>query len=104
MEPMTMMAIGSAVASGISSIFGGKAAAAAARNAADIIALGARHNKRDLADAAIKAGKSIEQFRGELLDVIFKCWKNIDVIPRNARYHSNFGVIKMKLWSKICGG
>lgn len=47
-----------------------EAAAAAARNAADIIALGARHNKRDLADAAIKAGKSIEQFRGELLDVI----------------------------------
>lgn len=47
-----------------------EAAAAAARNAADIIALGARHNKRDLADAAIKVGKSIEQFRGELLDVI----------------------------------
>ncbi len=47
-----------------------EAAAAAARNAADIVALGARHNKRDLAEAAIRAGKSIEQFRGELLDVI----------------------------------
>lgn len=47
-----------------------EAAEAAARNAAAIIDLGARHNKRDLADAAIKSGKSIEQFRGELLDVI----------------------------------
>jgi HK97 family phage major capsid protein/HK97 family phage prohead protease len=47
-----------------------EANAAAARNASDIIALGARHNKRDLADAAIRSGKSIEQFRGELLDVI----------------------------------
>jgi HK97 family phage major capsid protein/HK97 family phage prohead protease len=47
-----------------------EAAEAAARNAAAIIELGARHNKRDLADAAIRSGKSIEQFRGELLDVI----------------------------------
>ena len=47
-----------------------EAAAAAARNAADIIALGVRHNKRDLADEAIRAGKSIEQFRGELLEVL----------------------------------
>jgi HK97 family phage major capsid protein/HK97 family phage prohead protease len=47
-----------------------EAAEAAARNAAAIIDLGARHNKRDLADAAIKSGKSIEQFRGELLEVI----------------------------------
>ena len=47
-----------------------EAAEAAARNAAAIIELGARHNKRDLADAAIKSGKSIEQFRGELLEVI----------------------------------
>ena len=47
-----------------------EAAEAAARNAASIIDLGVRHNKRDLADAAIKSGKSIEQFRGELLEVI----------------------------------
>ena len=47
-----------------------EAAEAAARNAAAIIDLGVRHNKRDLADAAIKSGKSIEQFRGELLEVI----------------------------------
>lgn len=47
-----------------------EAARAAAKNASEIIALGVRHNKRDMADEAIRAGKSIEQFRGELLDVI----------------------------------
>ena len=47
-----------------------EAAADAARNVSEILSLAARHNKRDLGDAAIKAGKSIEQFRGELLDVI----------------------------------
>lgn len=46
------------------------AARAASQNAAAIIDLAARHNKRDLGDAAIRDGKSIEQFRGELLDVI----------------------------------
>lgn len=47
-----------------------EAAKAAARNAADIVALGAKHNKRDLAEAAIGAGKTIDQFRGELLEVL----------------------------------
>lgn len=47
-----------------------EAAKEAARNAAEIIALGAKHNKRDLADAAIRNGRSIEQFRGELLEVL----------------------------------
>ncbi len=47
-----------------------EAARAAAKNIAEIVALGARHNKRDLADAAIRDGKSIEQFRGELLEIL----------------------------------
>ena len=47
-----------------------EAARAAAKNIAEIVALGARHNKRDLADAAIRDGKSIEQFRGELLELL----------------------------------
>lgn len=47
-----------------------EASADAARNATAIIELAARHNKRDLGDAALRSGKSIEQFRGELLDVI----------------------------------
>lgn len=45
-------------------------ARATAKNAADILALGARHNKRDMAEDAIRSGKSIEQFRGELLEAI----------------------------------
>ncbi len=47
-----------------------EAAKVAARNAADIMALGARHNAADLAQKALSEGKSIDQFRGELLEVI----------------------------------
>lgn len=47
-----------------------EAVEAAAKNASAIIELAARHNKRDLGDAALRSGKSIEQFRGELLDSI----------------------------------
>jgi HK97 family phage major capsid protein/HK97 family phage prohead protease len=47
-----------------------EAAEAAARNVSAILELGVRHNKRSLAEAAIKSGKSIEQFRGELLEEI----------------------------------
>lgn len=43
---------------------------AAQRNAAQIVELGARHNKSDLAQKAISEGKSIEEFRGELLETI----------------------------------
>lgn len=43
---------------------------AAQKNAAQIVELGARHNKSDLAQRAISDGKSIEEFRGELLEVI----------------------------------
>tara|TARA_Y100000593_G_scaffold72636_1_gene133406 strand:+ start:38 stop:1906 length:1869 start_codon:yes stop_codon:yes gene_type:complete len=41
-----------------------------ARNTKEILSLGAKHNKRDLADKAIGDGLSIEQFRGVLLDNI----------------------------------
>lgn len=47
-----------------------EAAEAAAKNASAIIELGARHNKRDLADAALRSGKTIAEFRGELLEAI----------------------------------
>ena len=46
------------------------AAKAAAKNASEILALATRHNKRDLADKAIADGRSIEEFRGIILDVI----------------------------------
>ena len=43
---------------------------AAQRNAAQIVELGTRHSRSDLAQKAIADGKSIEEFRGELLEVI----------------------------------
>jgi HK97 family phage major capsid protein len=43
---------------------------AAQRNAAQIVELGARHNKSDLARKAISEGQSIEEFRGELLEAV----------------------------------
>jgi HK97 family phage major capsid protein len=43
---------------------------AAQRNAAQIVELGARHNKSDLAQKAIAEGLSIEEFRGELLEAV----------------------------------
>ena len=42
----------------------------AQRNAAQIVELGARHNKSEMAREAISHGRSIEEFRGELLEVI----------------------------------
>jgi len=42
----------------------------AQKNAAQIIELGARHKRSDLAQRAISEGKSIEEFRGELLETI----------------------------------
>ena len=42
----------------------------AQRNAAQIVELGAKHGRSDLAQKAISEGRSIEEFRGQLLDVI----------------------------------
>tara|TARA_R110000824_G_scaffold82503_3_gene206798 strand:+ start:3293 stop:5164 length:1872 start_codon:yes stop_codon:yes gene_type:complete len=41
-----------------------------AKATSEILALGAKHNRRDLAEAAIGKGHTVEQFRGELLEVI----------------------------------
>lgn len=43
---------------------------AAQKNAAQIVELGARHNKSDMARDAIANGQSIDSFRGELLESI----------------------------------
>ena len=43
---------------------------AAQKNASQIIELGQRHSRTELAQRAISEGKSIEEFRGELLEVI----------------------------------
>ena len=42
----------------------------ARKNDSEILALAAKHNKRDLGEAAIREGQSVDQFRGQLLDVI----------------------------------
>tara|TARA_Y100000114_G_scaffold29846_1_gene25565 strand:- start:4775 stop:7609 length:2835 start_codon:yes stop_codon:yes gene_type:complete len=47
-----------------------KARQAAQKNAAQIVELGARHNKSDMAQKAIADGASIEEFRGALLEEI----------------------------------
>jgi HK97 family phage major capsid protein len=43
---------------------------AAQKNAAQIVELGARHNKSDMAREAIASGQSIDEFRGALLESI----------------------------------
>lgn len=68
-----------------------EAAKAAAENAAEIVKLGQRHNKADLAAAAIGAGKTVEQFRGELLEVIGNAPldnKEIGLSKKEARQYS----------------
>tara|TARA_R110001632_G_scaffold232969_1_gene375701 strand:- start:3827 stop:5977 length:2151 start_codon:yes stop_codon:yes gene_type:complete len=47
-----------------------EAARSAAKDTAEMYRLAANHNKRDLADKAIADGKSLSEFRGQLLDVI----------------------------------
>lgn len=42
----------------------------AQRNASQIVELGARHNQSEMASRAVKEGKSIEDFRGELLEEV----------------------------------
>lgn len=47
-----------------------EAARAAAKEAVEMLTLGAKHQKRDLAEKAIAEGKSIAEFRGILLNAI----------------------------------
>jgi len=47
-----------------------EAAKAATKNAKEIMTLARKHNKADLGEDAIGRGASIDEFRGELLDVI----------------------------------
>lgn len=47
-----------------------EAARAAAKETAEIYNLAAKHNKRDMAEEAVRKGTSLAEFRGQLLDVI----------------------------------
>lgn len=46
------------------------AARSAAKETAEMYRLAGKHNKRDLADKAVHDGRSLAEFRGELLDII----------------------------------
>jgi HK97 family phage major capsid protein/HK97 family phage prohead protease len=56
-----------------------EAVRAARKNDAEILALGAKHNKRDLANEAIARGTSVDEFRGQLLNAITD--KPLDIAP-----------------------
>ena len=47
-----------------------EASRAATKDTAEMYRLAAKHNKRDLADKAVAEGRSLAEFRGELLEVI----------------------------------
>ena len=47
-----------------------EAARSAAKDTAEMYRLAAKHNKRDMADEAVKSGRSLAEFRGELLEAI----------------------------------
>ena len=47
-----------------------EATRAATKDTAEMYRLAAKHNKRDLADKAVAEGRSLAEFRGELLEVI----------------------------------
>ncbi len=47
-----------------------EAVRAARKNDSEILAIAAKHNRRDLGDAAIRDGLSVDAFRGQLLDHI----------------------------------
>jgi len=47
-----------------------EAARSAAKDTAEMYRLAAKHNKRDMADEAVKNGRSLAEFRGELLEAI----------------------------------
>jgi len=70
---------------------------AAQKNAAQIVELGARHSRSDLAQKAIQEGKSVEEFRGELLDVIGsqRALENTDLglSPAEKKRFSIFNVV-----------
>jgi len=58
-----------------------EAVRAARKNDAEILALAAKHNKRDLGETAIAKGMSVDTFRGTLLEAIGE--KPLDIAPAN---------------------
>jgi HK97 family phage major capsid protein/HK97 family phage prohead protease len=71
-----------------------EAVRAARKNDSEILAIAAKHNKRDMGEKAIREGLSIDQFRGELLNAIedTKALDNnpavVDASPKEKRSYS----------------
>ena len=71
-----------------------EAARSAAKDTAEMYRLAANHNKRDLADKAIAEGKSLSEFRGQLLDVIGTKPLDDSEIGLTKKEVRNFSLIK----------
>ena len=82
--------------------------ASIAKSNAEILAIGAKLNKRDLAEKAIARGVSVEQFRGELIeslgsDAIVSNPNNVGLNSREAQSYSLLRAINASAtgdWSK----
>ena len=71
-----------------------EAARSAAKETAEMYRLASKHNKRDLADKAIQDGKSLAEFRGDLLDVIGTKPLDDSEIGMNKQEVRNFSLMK----------
>lgn len=66
-----------------------------ARSSSAILELGARYNKRDLANKAIAEGKTLEEFRGMLLDAIGSAPLETGEIGMSKRERQRFSLLRL---------
>jgi HK97 family phage major capsid protein len=71
-----------------------EAARSAAKDTAEMYRLAAKHNKRDMADEAVKNGRSLAEFRGELLDAIGNAPLDTQEIGLTKKEVRNFSLMK----------
>ena len=71
-----------------------EATRAAAKDTAEMYRLAAKHNKREMADEAVKNGRSLAEFRGELLDAIGNQPLDTQEIGLTKKEVRNFSLMK----------
>ena len=71
-----------------------EAARSAAKDTAEMYRLAAKHNKRDMADEAVKNGRSLAEFRGELLEAIGNAPLDTQEIGLTKKEVRNFSLMK----------
>lgn len=71
-----------------------EAARSAAKDTAEMYRLAAKHNKRDMADEAVKSGRSLAEFRGELLEAIGNQPLDTQEIGLTKKEVRNFSLMK----------